>query len=68
MREILFTKVFGDTLVRYPLDRETGMIGLELIPAELAGEMVTPRESLRGEAFMDVLPGNDAWPARPVES
>jgi alpha-galactosidase len=68
MRETLLSKVFGDTLVRYPLDRDTGMVGLELIPIDMVGETVTPRESLRGEAFIDVLPGDDPWPARPVES
>ncbi|MEO5913767.1 MAG: glycoside hydrolase family 36 protein [Luteolibacter sp.] len=68
MREYLFSKVFGDTLVRYPFDVATGIVGLELIPASLIGDIVPPRESLRGEAFIDVLPGNDPWPARPVES
>ncbi len=68
MREILFSRIIGDTLVRYPLDSVSGMVGLELIPASLTGETVPARESLRGEAFMDVLPGDDPWPARPVES
>ena len=68
MREILLSRVFGDTLVRYPLDRVTGMVGFELIPAAMQAETVSARESLRGEAFMDVLPGDDPWPARPVES
>ncbi|BCU77854.1 alpha-galactosidase [Luteolibacter sp. LG18] len=68
MREILFTHTFGDTLVRYPWDPATGIIGLELVPAAKAGAIVEPRESLRGEDFIDVLPGDDPWPARPVES
>ncbi|MES2438025.1 MAG: glycoside hydrolase family 36 protein [Verrucomicrobiota bacterium] len=68
MREILLSKTFGDTLVRYPYDPATGIVGLELIPAALAGETVPARESLRGEPFIDVLPGDEPWPARPVES
>jgi alpha-galactosidase len=68
MRKIFFSHTFGDTLVRYILDPETQIVGLELIPAGLESELVVPRESLRGEVFMDVLPGDDPWPARPVES
>lgn len=68
MRELLLSRVFGDTLVRYPLDRATGMVGFEMVPAALESHTVPPRESLRGEPFMDVLPGDDPWPARPVES
>lgn len=68
MRELLLSRVFGDTLVRYPLDRATGMVGFEIVPAALEADTVPPRESLRGEPFMDVLPGDDPWPARPVES
>jgi alpha-galactosidase len=67
-REYLSVHTLGDTLVRYPYDPETGRVGLELLPAALADQVVAPRESLRGEAFIDVLPGNDPWPARPVES
>jgi len=68
MRENLASHTLGDTLVRYILDPETQIVGLELIPAALESKLIDPRESLRGEAFMDVLPGNDPWPARPVES
>jgi alpha-galactosidase len=67
-REYLSAFTFGDTIVRYPHDPLTGTVGLELLPASLAGQVVSPRESLRDEAFIDVLPGNDPWPARPVES
>jgi len=68
VRELLFSHTLGDTIARYILDPETQVVGLELIPASMAPALVTPRESLRGEAFMDVLPGDDPWPARPVES
>jgi alpha-galactosidase len=68
MRNILAHHTLGDTVVRYIIDPETQLVGLELIPEKLGSELVAPRESLRGEAFMDVLPGDDAWPARPVES
>jgi alpha-galactosidase len=67
-RQYLSTHTFGDTVVRYPIDQATGRVGLELLPLALADQAVEPRESLRGEAFIDVLPGDDAWPARPVES
>lgn len=67
-REYLSVHTFGDTLVRYPHDPATGRVGLELLPASLVDQAVPPRESLRGEAFIDALPGDDPWPARPVES
>lgn len=67
-RETLAEYQLGDTLVRYPHDPASGVVGLEVLPAALAGEAVAPRESLRGEPFIDVLPGDDPWPARPVES
>lgn len=67
-RAYLSVHTLGDTIVRYPHDPATGRVGLELLPAALADQAVVPRESLRGEAFIDVLPGEDPWPARPVES
>ena len=67
-REYLSVHTFGDTIVRYPHDPVTGRVGLELLPASLADQAVEPRGSLRGESFIDVLPGNDPWPARPAES
>ncbi|RYD67919.1 MAG: alpha-galactosidase [Verrucomicrobiaceae bacterium] len=67
-REYLSIHTLGDTVVRYPHDPVTGRVGLEMLPASLADQAVPPRESLRGEAFIDVLPGNGSWPARPVES
>ena len=67
MREILFSRVLGDTLVRYPWDPKTGQVGLELVPVTAENLLVPARETLRGEAFIDVLPGNDPWPARPVD-
>ena len=68
MREILFSRTLGDTLVRYPWDPKTGQVGLELVPVTAENLLVPARGSLRGEAFIDVLPGNDPWPARPVDS
>jgi alpha-galactosidase len=67
-RQYLSTHTFGDTVIRYPIDRTTGRVGMELLPLSLVDQAVEPRESLRGEAFIDVLPGEDSWPARPVES
>ena len=68
IREILAAHTLGDTLVRHIIDPETQIVGLELVPSTLESKLATPRETLRGEAFMDVLPGDDPWPARPVES
>jgi alpha-galactosidase len=68
MQNILSTHLLGDIFVRYLLDPATQVVGLELVPASMTGALVVPRESLRGEAFMDVMPGDDPWPARPVES
>lgn len=67
-RPILSSHVLGDILVRYPHDPATGRVGLELLPARMADHVVEPRDSLHGEPFIDVLPGDDAWPARPVDS
>jgi alpha-galactosidase len=67
-RELLAEHTLGDTLVRYPLDPASGRVGLEIVPAAAVGLMVVPRASLRGESFIDSLPGNDSWPARPVDS
>lgn len=68
MREYLSVHTLGDTLVRYPIDRRSGRIGLELVPLALVEKTVESRESLRGEAFIDVMPGDDAWLARPIDS
>jgi alpha-galactosidase len=67
-RDHLLVQTLGDTVVRYPYDPATGRVGLELLPVSLASQAVTPRESLRGEPFIDALPGDDPWPARPVDS
>lgn len=68
MRDYLSVHTLGDTLVRYPIDHASGRIGLELVPLDLVGQTVPPRESLRGEAFIDAMPGDDPWPARPIDS
>lgn len=67
-RSLLCERRLGDTLVIYPFDPATGAVGFEMVPAECADQMVDPRKGLHGEPFIDVLPGNDPWPARPVES
>ncbi len=68
MREYLAIHTLGDTLVRYPIDRATGCIGLELVPLNAVDLLVEPRATLAGEPFIEVLPGNETWPARPVDS
>lgn len=67
-REFIAEHWLGDMLVRYPRDPSTGRVGFEILPASAADRVVAPRESLRGEPFIDALPGNDPWPARPVDS
>ena len=54
---------FADITVRYPLDPATGRVGLQILPTALKDKQVARRATLRGEAFIDVLPGEDAWPA-----
>lgn len=68
MREILTTHPLGDIVARYVIDPVTRVVGLELLPVSKQVDLTTPRTTLRGEDFIDVLPGNDLWPARPVES
>ncbi len=68
MREILTTHRLGDIVARYIIDSVTRVVGLELLPVSKQDDLTTPRTSLRGEDFIDVLPGDDPWPARPVES
>ena len=68
MRDYLSVHTLGDTLVRYPIDHASGRIGLELVPLELVEKTVSPRASLRGEPFIDAMPGDDPWPARPIDS
>jgi alpha-galactosidase len=54
---------FADITVRYPLDPKTGRVGLQILPTALKDQQTARRATLRGEAFIDVLPGEDAWPA-----
>jgi alpha-galactosidase len=54
---------FADITVRYPLDPRTGRVGLQILPTALRDQQTARRATLRGEAFIDVLPGEDAWPA-----
>lgn len=68
MREILTTHPLGDIVARYVIDPVTRVVGLELLPISKQDDLAAPRNTLRGEDFIDVLPGNDPWPARPVES
>lgn len=68
MRNLLSSHQLGDTVARYLIDPVSRIVGLELIPASMTAAIAAPRESLRGEPFIDVLPGADPWPARPVES
>jgi alpha-galactosidase len=59
---------FAGITVRYPLDRDTGRVGLQIFPTALADKLAARRATLRGERFIDVLPGDGAWPAFAIES
>lgn len=67
-QEYLAVHTLGDMLVRYPHDRESGRVGLEILPVGSVNQAVPRRETLRGLPFIDALPGNDPWPAYVVES
>ena len=68
MRETLTSHLLGDIVARYIFDPVTRVVGLELLPVSKQDDLAVPRHTLRGENFIDVLPGDDPWPARPVES
>jgi alpha-galactosidase len=58
----------GDTTIRYRFDELSGRVALELIPSAMLDRVVPRRTSLRGLPFIDAMPGNDPWPAAPLES
>ncbi len=64
----LSTHAFGDILVRFPHDRASGRVGLELVPVVLANQTLPRRTTLRGLPYIDAMPGNDPWVASVVES
>jgi alpha-galactosidase len=64
----LSTQTLGDMVVRFPHDKTSGRVGLEIIPAAAMDKTVPRRKSLRGLPFIDAMPGNDPWPASVVES
>ena len=59
---------FAGITIRYPLDKTTGRVGLQLFPTALKDKLATRRTTLRGERFIDVLLGDDAWPAFAIDS
>ena len=59
---------FAGITVCYPLDRDTGRVGLQIFPTALKDKLATRRTTLRGERFIDVLPGDAAWPAFAIDS
>lgn len=54
----------ADFIVRHTIDAGTGRVGLSMFPSSMVGALAERRETLRGERFIDVLPGDDPWPAR----
>lgn len=64
----LSVHLLRDTIVRSTQDDVLGPVGLELFPASLSGSLTPRRLTLRGTRTIDALPGDDLWPADPVES
>lgn len=58
----------ADITIRYPVDPETGQVGLQIFPAALKERLAVRRETLRGERFIDVLPGKAPCPAIVVDA
>lgn len=57
---------FHDLTVRYLTDAD-GRMGLVMFPSAMKPQLASRRETLRGEKFIDVLPGDDPWPARALD-
>jgi len=60
--------MLGDMVVRFPQNKTSGRVGLEIIPAAALNQAVPRRATLRGLPFIDAMPGNDQWSASVVES
>jgi alpha-galactosidase len=60
--EIIADITFADTTARYVSD-SSGRVGLMLFPSAMAGRLAARRATLRGEPFIDALPG-----ARPPQA
>ena len=58
----------GETVVRFPQDKTTGCVGVELLPAAMLDRTVPRRQTLRGLPYIDSIPCDDPWPASGVES
>lgn len=64
----MITHTLGDIVVRYPSDPENGRVGLEILPAASASDIVPRRTSLHGAPYIDLLPFGEPWPASVVDS
>lgn len=58
---------FNDITVRYQTDPATGRLGMLMFPTALKSGLAKRRATLRGERFIDVLPGDDPWPASVID-
>jgi alpha-galactosidase len=58
----------GDMTLRFPWDRTSGRIGLEIYPTALADKLVTRRKTLRGLPYIDAMPGAEETPASVIDS
>lgn len=58
---------FRDITVRYLTDADE-RVGLMLFPSSMKQELASRRGTLRGERFIDVLPGDDSWPSSVIDS
>jgi alpha-galactosidase len=67
-QKYLSSQQLGDIIVRFPKDPNSNCVGLELFPADAVNLVVPRRQSLRGLAYIDSMPGDDPFPAYVIES
>lgn len=53
----------GDTTFRYLIEPDSGQVGLIAFPTAMAGQLAIRRRSLKGEPFIDAMPGSPDIPA-----
>lgn len=58
----------GDITIRFPWDRKTGRIGLEVLPSMLLDQVALRRPTLSGLSYIDVIPGAGEQVAYVVDS
>ena len=58
----------ADMTLSFPLDVETGRVGLEMFPTEMKDQRIEKRQSLRGLPFIDAIPDAGSPPASVIDS